>query len=95
LKFLIDAQLPPALGFFLKSRGCDTSHVIDLGMGDADDGMFWAYALKNNCALITKDEDFAQRSWRAVEKVPVVWIRIGNCTNRVLIITFSPLLPTI
>jgi len=32
VKFLIDAQLPPALVQLLEGAGCEAEHVIDKGM---------------------------------------------------------------
>jgi predicted nuclease of predicted toxin-antitoxin system len=95
LKFLIDAQLPPALGTFLKHAGHEAVHVNDLGLAAADDVAIWHRALESEAVLITKDEDFAQHSWHAKEKITLIWIRFGNCTNRVLLARFTPLLPTI
>jgi predicted nuclease of predicted toxin-antitoxin system len=95
LKFLIDAQLPPALADFLKGAGHEALHVNDLGLAASDDGIIWQRALESQSVLVTKDEDFAQLSWRVKERVVVVWIRFGNCSNRVLLARLAPLLPTI
>ncbi len=45
--------------------------------------------------LITKDEDLVERSLDSTEGPPIVWLRIGNCTNRVLFAWLEPLLPEI
>ena len=37
MKFLIDAQLPPALCRWLETRGHEAEHVFELGMGTATD----------------------------------------------------------
>lgn len=34
MRFLVDAQLPPALARWLTERGHDAVHVLDLGLGD-------------------------------------------------------------
>ncbi len=37
MRFLIDAQLPPALARLLASHGHAAEHVADIGLRDADD----------------------------------------------------------
>ena len=37
MKFLVDAQLPPALARWLREQGYDAQHVEDLGLRDAED----------------------------------------------------------
>jgi predicted nuclease of predicted toxin-antitoxin system len=39
MKFLIDAQLPPALCEWLRARGHEADHVADLGMIASDCGL--------------------------------------------------------
>jgi len=34
--------------------------------------------------IVTKDEDFAARSARATTAPVIVWLRVGNSTNRAL-----------
>ena len=45
--------------------------------------------------MLTKDEDFAARCVCSSGGPAVVWLRIGNCTNRVLFAWLEPLLPEI
>ena len=61
MKWLVDAQLPPALARMLSSAGHDARHVADLGLRHADDSPIWKRALQENAIVITKDEDFARR----------------------------------
>ena len=83
MTFLIDQQLPASLGDWFAARGHDAVHVRTLGMRDAPDSAIWRYALQNGLIVVTKDEDFAAR--RAKTDGPqVVWLRIGNATNRTL-----------
>ena len=45
--------------------------------------------------ILTEDEDFAERCLR-VEPAPVViWLRIGNATNPVLLGWLLPMLPMV
>jgi predicted nuclease of predicted toxin-antitoxin system len=84
VKFLIDAQLPPALAGWLREAGHEASHVEDAGLRDAEDGAIWAHALKTGAIIVTKNEDFAARSIRTESALMIVWLRVGNTTNRVL-----------
>ena len=84
MKFLIDAQLPPALAGWLSEAGHEASHVEDDGLRDAEDGAIWAHALKTGAIIVTKYEDFAARSIQTESAPMIVWLRVGNTTNRVL-----------
>ena len=42
MKFLIDAQLPPALCGWLRDRGHEAVHVSEIGMGSASDAVIAA-----------------------------------------------------
>jgi len=77
LRFLVDAQLPPALARRIESLGHSAEHVADCGLTTAADDAIRSYATKTGAAIVTKDEDFAVR--RVLQEGPaVVWIRIGN-----------------
>lgn len=81
MKFLVDAQLPPGLCVGLASRGHDAVHVADVLAGETPDTQVAAYALREGRVLITKDDDFARN--HGVSLV-IVWLRIGNASNRAL-----------
>lgn len=95
MRFIVDAQLPPALARYLASQGFDAEHVFDLGMNAAEDGEIWKYALNAGAAIITKDEDFAVRSTMIERGPTIVWIRIGNASKQALLNWFGPMLPAI
>jgi predicted nuclease of predicted toxin-antitoxin system len=95
MRFLVDAQLPPALAHWLGERGCSATPVRELGLRDSDDGSIWNVATAGNWTVLTKDEDFVARCIGNPAAPPVVWLRIGNCTNRMLFIWLEPLLPEI
>lgn len=84
MKFLVDAQLPPALAAWLRDAGHEAEHVEAAGLRDADDRAIWAHARRTGAAVLTKDEDFAAASTRAPGTPVIVWLRVGNTTNRAL-----------
>lgn len=51
--------------------------------------------LQNHAAILTKDEDFAERSLCSPNPPVVIWLRIGNATNASLRSWLLPLLPAI
>jgi predicted nuclease of predicted toxin-antitoxin system len=93
--FLVDAQLPPALADWLSEAGHDASHVESVGLRDAEDSAIWQHALTSSAILITKDEDFADRARQSRKAPVIVWLRVGNSSNRALRQWFMPQLPQI
>jgi predicted nuclease of predicted toxin-antitoxin system len=61
MRFLVDAQLPPALAPWLAANGHDAKHVADVGLAAATDKVIWGYSITADAILISKDEDFVQR----------------------------------
>ncbi len=95
MKFLIDAQLPPALARWLQDAGHEATHLEDLGLRDADDSVIWTTAQRTGAAIVTKDEDFAIRFSRTTDAPIIVWLRVGNTTNPVLKVWMDTRLPGI
>jgi len=95
MKFLVDAQLPPALARRLEELGHQAAHVVDLGLAEAADHVVWSHAANSGAILISKDQDFAlMRVWDPGGP-PLIWIRIGNTTRRVLIAKFDSVYPSL
>jgi predicted nuclease of predicted toxin-antitoxin system len=95
MRFLVDAQLPPALARWPAERGYTSEHVLDLGMAGADDRDIWVYASQVGAVIVTKDEDFAERRARTRDGPAIVWIRVGNVSRRELLTWFRFRLPVI
>jgi len=85
MRFLVDAQLPPALARWLVAAG----HVADRGMQAASDAAIWDLALREHAAIVTKDEDFAQRMALTDTGPAVVWIRLRNTRRAELLAWFE------
>ena len=56
----------------------------------AEDSMIWNHALGVDAIIVTKDEDFAERTARTAVGPVIVWLRIGNATNRALLEWLEP-----
>jgi len=95
VKFLVDNQLPTALARFLAARGVDCQHVLDLDLADSTDAAIWKYACGNECAVISKDEDFLYLANVPSAKARLVWIRFGNCRTKTLLAAIDRLWPKI
>jgi predicted nuclease of predicted toxin-antitoxin system len=95
MRFLIDAQLPPALAQALQGAGHQADHVLSLSLPDLSDRALWAWAKKSGAAIISKDEDFLNLSVLQDSGPFVVWIRYGNCSNQHLKDQFLPQLPAV
>jgi len=93
--FLVDAQLPLALARWLVAAGHEAEHVADRGMQAAPDGAIWDLALREQFAVVTKDEDFAQRHSMRKQGPSIVWIRLRNTRRSELLSWFEAALPQI
>jgi predicted nuclease of predicted toxin-antitoxin system len=90
VNFLVDAQLPPGLARWLADQGHSAQHVDDVGLASAEDFVIWNHALGVDAIIVTKDEDFAERTARTAVGPLIVWLRIGNATNRALLGWLEP-----
>jgi predicted nuclease of predicted toxin-antitoxin system len=95
MRFLVDAQLPPALARWLVAKGHEAEHVADRGMQAASDIAIWGFALTSAAVIVTKDEDFAQRKVLTDAGPSVVWIRLPNSRRRELLASFERVFPDI
>lgn len=95
MKFLIDANLPPALARWLVSEGHEAHHVSDFGLEAMPDHVIWARARELDACIITKDEDFILLQALDRAGPAVVWIRIGNAVRNVLLQRIPDLWPEV
>jgi predicted nuclease of predicted toxin-antitoxin system len=94
LRFLVDAQLPPALARQIASFGHAAEHVADSGRASATDDSIRSYAAESSAVIITKDEDFALH--RVLHEGPVVvWVRMGNTRRAELLLRFEIAFPAL
>lgn len=95
IRFIVDAQLPPALARWLSSQGHEAEHVFDFGGDGTTDREVWDRALEKRAAIISKDEDFSLLAVRGGTAPQVIWIRTGNVRRTTLISWFENMLPSI
>ncbi|KQT31280.1 hypothetical protein ASG29_15055 [Sphingomonas sp. Leaf412] len=82
MRFLIDAQLPPRLVEWFAARGHEADHVAAMGLIAATDDAIAQAAVDRDAILVTKDEDFVYL--RLPDRFVLLWLRVGNATNRAL-----------
>jgi predicted nuclease of predicted toxin-antitoxin system len=59
----------------------DSVHVRDIGLAQAQDDAVWRHAAAEGFAIVTKDDDFRQRSFLHGAPPKVIWVRMGNCST--------------
>lgn len=94
MRFLVDAQLPPALARFLAAAG-QAEHVSELGLERSSDREIWSKATALGSVIVNKDEDFVTLRAFQPSGPAVVWVRLGNTTRDTLIKVMSSALPAI
>jgi predicted nuclease of predicted toxin-antitoxin system len=95
MRFLVDAQLPPALARLLAAKGFEAQHVYDIELGAAEDRLIWDHAMKSGAVIISKDEDFISMITLHGDGPAIVWIRLGNTSKKSMLNWFEPLIPEI
>ena len=86
MKFIVDAQLPRVLANFLKQKGFDVIHTLDLPKKNATpDFEIIRLADAENRIVITKDYDFYESKLLRNKPLKLIFILTGNITNPELI----------
>jgi predicted nuclease of predicted toxin-antitoxin system len=95
LRFIVDAQLPPALCKLIADFGHTAQHVFDLGLNGTQDRLIWNHAKATACVVVTKDNDFVSFSILDANPPPLVLIRIGNMRRVNLLVRMQDAMPRI
>lgn len=86
LKFIVDTQLPPLLAIVLSQKGYDALHTTNFNNGQLmTDKQIIKIAITENRVVITKDSDFFD--YNIAKGIPpkVLFIRLGNQKNNLLL----------
>lgn len=84
MRLLFDQNLSPRLTRLIADLYPECLHVREIGLSEADDGEVWEYARRNDCVIVSKDSDFQARSLLYGSPPKFIWLRVGNCTVRVI-----------
>lgn len=90
MKFLVDAHLPRKLSFFLREKGYDAIHTLDLPNKNAStDDEINEISLRDKRIVISKDSDFYDRFLTKLEPYKLLIISTGNISTKALIEVFE------
>jgi predicted nuclease of predicted toxin-antitoxin system len=78
VKLLFDENLSPRLPGLLREEFPGSSHARDLGLLGATDSQVWDHARGNGFVIVSKDNDFRQRSFLDGGPPKVIWLSVGN-----------------
>lgn len=90
MKFILDAQLPLALKSWLKSKGHDVLHTLDLPHQNlSKDFEVIDIAVQENRVVISKDSDFFE--FFTLNGIPpkLLMVTTGNIVNKELLLLFQ------
>ncbi len=80
-RLLFDENVAPSLAHRLSDLYPGSAHVRDVGLATADDEQIWLHARDGGYLIVTKDDDFRQRSFLRGAPPKVLWARLGNCST--------------
>ena len=78
MKLLLDENISSKLVKFLTKDFPESSHIDYLKMQGTTDTNIWNYALTENYIIVSKDNDFRQRSFLFGSPPKVIWLSVGN-----------------
>ena len=84
MKLLLDENISSKLVKFLTSDFPESNHIDFLKMQGTTDTSIWEYAKTENYIIVSKDNDFRQRSFLFGSPPKVIWLSVGNGGTRVI-----------
>ena len=77
-ELLFDENLSPRLAELLREEFPGSGHLRSVGLLGADDGRVWDHARDQGFVIVSKDNDFRQRSFLDGAPPKIIWLRVGN-----------------
>ena len=78
MKLLFDENLSPRLTELVAAEYPGSTHLRAVGLLGATDAQIWKHARDHGYTIISKDNDFRQRSFLEGHPPKVIWLDIGN-----------------
>jgi len=78
MKLLLDENISLKLVKFLQKDFPESSHISFLDMQGSTDTQIWEFAKQDGYIIVSKDNDFRQRSFLLGFPPKVIWLSIGN-----------------
>ena len=90
MKFLIDAQLPKSLATFLRGKGFDVIHTLELpDKNSTTDSAINLLSIQDQRIVISKDADFYDSYTVRQEPYKLIYLTVGNLSNASLLLIFD------
>ena len=84
MKLLLDENLSPRIPALLEDIYPGSSQIELLGLRGSSDTQVWEYAKSEGFILVSKDNDFRQRSFQYGAPPKVVWLSVGNAGTGII-----------
>ncbi|MBX3363237.1 MAG: DUF5615 family PIN-like protein [Phycisphaeraceae bacterium] len=81
MSLLFDQNLSRRLPSMLGDIYPASRHVSEFGLDAADDTAIWIFARREALAILSKDDDFRQRSLLYGQPPKAIGVRLGNCST--------------
>ncbi len=85
MKLLFDENLSPRLPALLADLYPGSSQIELQGLRGATDIFVWEYARAKDYVLVSKDNDFRQRSFQYGAPPKSVWLSVGNAGTSIIL----------
>lgn len=79
MKLLLDQNLSRKIVSQIEELYPDSRHIASELNETTSDRDIWLHAQEHGFAIVTRDDDFEQRSILLGHPPKVIWIRLGNC----------------
>lgn len=79
MKLLFDQNISRKLVKLLDDVFPDSKPISAVLSENSEDSEIWNYAKENGYVIVTKDDDFEQRSILFGHPPKLIWLRLGNC----------------
>lgn len=89
MKLLLDENLSYRLVAMLGSAFPDSQHVDLVGLHARADSAIWDFARDHGFTIVTKDDDFRQRSFLHGAPPKVIWLSVGNARTETILRVLS------
>jgi predicted nuclease of predicted toxin-antitoxin system len=96
MKIWVDAQLSPALAYWISNNFTDieATALRDIGLRDAGDNVIFEAARQVGAVVMSKDSDFVDMLIQRGPPPQVIWITCGNTSNERMRLILSATLNT-
>ena len=84
MKLLLDENISSKLVKFLIEDFPQSSHIDYLKMQGTTDSNIWTYAKDEGYIIVSKDNDFRQRSFLFGSPPKVIWLSVGNGGTQII-----------